>query len=660
MDCTRILRRGLDPRREDGVALILVLAVIVLFSITTATAVSMSQSAQGTSSDSSAQQTSYGLAETGINDALGVIENVPSNDPANPNLLGSAASPNVTTGPNGSSVSWYGVYDSTNRIWTITSSSTVKNPVAGASALHNTLTRTVTFTASLNGNWDRIYQDDATQCLTVPDGTNILSNVTAHGDLCVTGATIGGPTSTVTVGGNTTLTPGPQTPTPTGSINATVGAGWTTPQGVTTAGDAVWATYTFPAVVGSLSPALTAAGFGFAIPANATINGIEVHVIHKGNNKNKINDSIFQLMKAGVHGGTSEPAGGWDNPPNGQNQKYGGPADLWGQTWTPADINNASFGTYLVATNTTAAAQIGSIDDIYIIVTYSPPGNDVGIGTSAAPVKEADLGGTCNYNAQGAHTPCTATDHVWGTKITTGPPAMNKPTADFNYWYNNAAPGPKHPCTTFTGTPPVFDNNSTYDNSDSTIKIAGTGVASYTCVAKDVSGNVIGQLSWNLATQVLTISGVVFIDGEADFGSGPGSSVIHYQGRGAIYAPGGSHIDVPVCAGGTGSVSCVTTGMSNWDPSQNLLVMVVGDKEAAGHNDCKIDETTSAFQGVYWSKNTCDIKGGGGAISGPIIASDISIGAGTQFYPWPPLGAILPGVNAGAATYAFTLGNQIG
>ena len=156
---------------------------------------------------------------------------------------------------------------------------------------------------------------------------------------------------------------------------------------------------------------------------------------------------------------------------------------------------------------------------------------------------------------------------------------------------------------------------------------------------------------------------MIFIDGEADWSTH--GFVAHYQGRAAIYAPGGSHIDSQVCAGGSGPTSCVTTGMSSWDPSQNLLLMIVGDKMPAGNNDCKIDETDSAFQGAYWSKNTCDMAAGA-EVSGPIIANKISIAATSQaagpvvFWPWPQLGVVLPGVNAGAGVYTFTLGNQTG
>ena len=67
MRCLSLLSRRLDPRREDGVALIVALAVLVFFSVTTVTAVSMMQSTQSTASASSAQQNAYELAEAGIN-----------------------------------------------------------------------------------------------------------------------------------------------------------------------------------------------------------------------------------------------------------------------------------------------------------------------------------------------------------------------------------------------------------------------------------------------------------------------------------------------------------------------------------------------------------------------------------------------------------------
>ncbi len=655
MRLRRPLHMTLDLRSEDGLALAMVMAILFFFSIVTVTAMTMATSTSSTAAISSGGQNAYALAETGLNNALATLENTPTNDPQNPNLLGSAASPNVTTTSTGS-VSWYGVYDAPTMTWTLYSTSTVPSPVGGRAPLHTTLTRTVTFTVSLNGDWNRIYQDDGSGCLTIPDGVNVPSNITSRGGLCLNGGTITGSGTTVTVGTTTVLTPVAQASTNTGAVNPTssngTGAGWTGPGNIY-AKDNTWASYNVAGNGNSTS--LNATGFGLSVPTGSTISGIQVTVVHKGSISNNIKDQTIQLLKAGTAVGSNKAsATGWGT--GSQNANYGANNDLWGTTWTAADVDDPNFGVQVVAHDSSATATTAYVDNVTVTVTYTPPPDDAYIGTSSTPVKEADLGGTCNYNSQGAHQPCGPVDHVWANTVNTGAPAMNKPTADFNYWYNNAAPGPKHGCDVKTGTPPTFDGNTSYDNSVANQNL--TDRASYTCIAKDANGNVIGQLSWNQTTQVLTISGVVFIDGEADFG--PHDYTVHYQGRGAIYASGGSHIDSQVCAGGSGSTGCLGPNMSNWDPSQNLLVMVVGDKEAAGHNDCKIDETDSAFQGVYWSKNTCDIHGGGAGISGPIIATDISIGVGTNFYPWPNLGAILPGVNAGAAAYTFTLGPQSG
>ena len=74
-----------------------------------------------------------------------------------------------------------------------------------------------------------------------------------------------------------------------------------------------------------------------------------------------------------------------------------------------------------------------------------------GSARPATPVKTANIGGTCTYLLQAAHTPCTSTDHVYATTITStsaaSNPALVMPAVDFNYWWANAAPGPKHFCT---------------------------------------------------------------------------------------------------------------------------------------------------------------------------------------------------------------------
>lgn len=109
---------------------------------------------------------------------------------------------------------------------------------------------------------------------------------------------------------------------------------------------------------------------GLNIPAGAVIQGIQVQVYRGANRINAVSDVTVQLLKAGVAAGSNKAAGGfwpqilWNayNIPLafGLPITYGGPTDLWGAAWTPADINNAGFGIQLVAnqasTRTTSAS----------------------------------------------------------------------------------------------------------------------------------------------------------------------------------------------------------------------------------------------------------------------------------------------------------------
>ena len=163
-----------------------------------------------------------------------------------------------------------------------------------------------------------------------------------------------------------------------------------------------------------------------------------------------LQDNTVQLLKNGSAVGSNKAsATTWANTGTLSTVTYGSSTDLWGTTWTAADVNDVDFGLRFVAKNVAAATSTASIDSITITVYYTP--NPDGIGTPGTPVKTANIGGTCQYRAQAAHTPCTSTDHVYATTITTtsaaSNPALVMPTVDFNYWWANAKPGPKHFCT---------------------------------------------------------------------------------------------------------------------------------------------------------------------------------------------------------------------
>ena len=143
--------------------------------------------------------------------------------------------------------------------------------------------------------------------------------------------------------------------------------------------------------------------------------------------------------------------------------------------------------------------------------------------------------GTCKYAAQSTHTPCTSTDKVWANTIGNAPQNLSMPAVDLAYWYDNAKPGPKNNCTTGSF-PGGFDNDTTYNDSrPGSAEVTPTS-SSYTCQVKDSLGNLLGEISWDHVTHVLKIKGTIFIDG--DFRFDDDGQIVHYQGRGIIYAAG--------------------------------------------------------------------------------------------------------------------------
>ncbi|MBI5372105.1 MAG: T9SS type A sorting domain-containing protein [Sphingobacteriales bacterium] len=106
---------------------------------------------------------------------------------------------------------------------------------------------------------------------------------------------------------------------------------------------------------------LVATNYGFAIPGTAIITGIKVEVekhyfIILGL-LSSVTDNSVRLLKGGAIGGTNNALGAW--PSSDAYSTYGGSADLWGRTWSAADINNSGFG---VAISTHIAAGLAGLD----------------------------------------------------------------------------------------------------------------------------------------------------------------------------------------------------------------------------------------------------------------------------------------------------------
>jgi hypothetical protein len=147
---------------------------------------------------------------------------------------------------------------------------------------------------------------------------------------------------------------------------------WTNPGNIATSSTTDYANVTLN---NSTSNYLKGTNYGFSIPADATILGIQVDIAKKrpSGSGNTMYDNVVSLVKNGSITGSNyaQTTTNWSYSET--NTTYGSSTDLWGTTWTPVDINATNFGAVISATTN----HNGTIDaDVYYIqisVTYSMP-----------------------------------------------------------------------------------------------------------------------------------------------------------------------------------------------------------------------------------------------------------------------------------------------
>lgn len=126
---------------------------------------------------------------------------------------------------------------------------------------------------------------------------------------------------------------------------------------------------------GNTSNYLKCQGYGFAIPATATINGITVNVERKSSRTTfgGSQDAAMRLAKGGIIGSTDN-ATTTTYTKRDVTEAHGSGSDLWGLSWTPADINATTFGAAFAATKASnqASSHKISVDVITITVSYTP------------------------------------------------------------------------------------------------------------------------------------------------------------------------------------------------------------------------------------------------------------------------------------------------
>jgi hypothetical protein len=687
---SRIRTWSIRRFREDrGVALVLALLVMSALTISTGTVLYITSSSARDSSRQSADGDAYALAEAGINTAIAKIYGA-----ADPRLTatlpaGTAGDPatvvpRCSTGTNPEetpscystgSVTYSGTLDTTQGntwFWTIVSIGSVPNPAAPGRFLTRRLTRSVGITGSngTDGNaWTRFYQDSAASCLTL-DNVTVPTNFAARGNVClVNGATVTGEHTNINAGGSIYIDP-PDPPT--GRPGS--GTGWTSSSRAETSNNS-YATYSIARSADSASLDMT--DFGFAIPSSATITGITVDVERKASSNtasNYITDTDVYLLRSGATAGTDHALTTTKWPSSDGSQDYGSTADLWGTTWTAAQLNSSSFGVRLRAhaTCSSSCTLTASVDAISVTVTYT---TDAAIGAAGSPIEEVHVGVGCQLRSQGSHAPCDSSDRVWAGTSDVTPvadnPAIGMPQIDWNYWWANAKPGPKHFCT--NPNPGIstsfFDNDSaTTSAPNRSITINGEMAAAghpYDCEVWE-NGVLKGMLKWDGAHR-LDVFGTIFVDGNFRFDED--GEIIHYFGRATIMSSRDDEIDAVVCSGGTGNTydtSCLANP-GNWDPTQNMLVLMSnmnneydqGSTTCSGSPpSCYQGHKPAGFQGILYSTADClihqDFQD-----SGPVICNTISLpyepAGNPAYYAFPSIGKLTDGMSVSSTANATDL-----
>lgn len=133
---------------------------------------------------------------------------------------------------------------------------------------------------------------------------------------------------------------------------------------------------------------LKATNFGFALPAGASILGITAEIERSEastSSNGKIRDKKVRIVKGGTVQSTQDKAAtGTDWPTTDGYRSYGGSGDLWGVSWTQADINSAGFGLALSITGTLTSGETARVDHMRMTVRYLPTATPAAYGGTAA------------------------------------------------------------------------------------------------------------------------------------------------------------------------------------------------------------------------------------------------------------------------------------
>jgi Tfp pilus assembly protein PilX len=315
----------------------------------------------------------------------------------------------------------------------------------------------------------------------------------------------------------------------------------------------------------------------------------------------------------------------------------GSPLEIGGQVWT--EKSNTSIGTAAQGPN------------------------------PAVPVDQLWIGNGCKYQNNAATKPCVlgaapAGQNIFATNYHDATAAaISAPNADFGAMYNAIQPSASNPCRfgKLPSTNAGFETNAVKDNSVTLFDLAPAST-SYSCTTPT------GSLTWDLAAKKLTVSGVLYIDGNASIdGSGLTNKTLEYDGQGVIYLSGTMQFanQIKLCAVQSGG-NCVNSGAGAWNPNTEFLLFAAdgayntatgtcaGNPPSVPAGDSIQFQNSTEFQGGLYA--TCAVDVGQSAkVAGPIAGVTLLNGNSAQTIAFPYMTSI-PFGTPGATVSSYTVG----
>lgn len=273
------------------------------------------------------------------------------------------------------------------------------------------------------------------------------------------------------------------------------------------------------------------------------------------------------------------------------------------------------------------------------------------VGTAANRINQAQVGLGCRIGTSGAWTsPCTAATRVNADTILSGVLPGSGPTADFDFWYANAKPGPNEFCTSgyATGMPATaFESAGSTTRNNSAGSFNLTPSSNYTCRYYDIPPNqndLLGELSWNNTTKVLSVRGAVYIDGSAYISN---NAVNRYDGLASLYLSGTFRIDgnAQLCGGIAGG-NC---DFAAWDPNSDNLGIITNGADGSGYG--VLLQNSARFQGSIYATNAVLLENST-QYDGPMVAGTFKLENSIQTHEFPTITSVPVGWPGNPTVYA--------